>query len=126
MLMKKALKGELPLIAAAKQLQDEIMSPSLTPPDEGDGVLAAERRAVRRVQEGGAAGGRHGDAALRREARRTEQEVLAYLADLVIDAYASESAVLRAIAAAMARRQMPRCTSMPRRCSRTKRPAASS
>ena len=30
MLMKKALKGELPLIAAAKRLQDEIMSPSMS------------------------------------------------------------------------------------------------
>ena len=30
MLMKKALKGELPLIAAAKALQDEIMSPSMS------------------------------------------------------------------------------------------------
>ena len=29
MLMKKALKGELPLLAAAKALQDEIMSPSM-------------------------------------------------------------------------------------------------
>ena len=40
MLMKKALKGDLPLIAAAKALQDEIMSPSMSVPDDGDGVLA--------------------------------------------------------------------------------------
>ena len=30
MLMKKALKGELPLMPAAKALQDEIMSPSMS------------------------------------------------------------------------------------------------
>ena len=58
MLMKKALKGDLALIPAAKQLQDEIMSPSLALPDDGDGALADEARAVRRLQEGGAAGGR--------------------------------------------------------------------
>ena len=48
MLMKKALKGELPLIPAAKALQDEIMSPSMSVPDDGDGVLAAERAPSRR------------------------------------------------------------------------------
>ena len=69
MLMKKALKGELPLMPAAKALQDEIMSPSMSVPDDGDGVLAAEARAVRRVQEGRADGRRHRDAALRHEAR---------------------------------------------------------
>src|SRR5687767_14408755 len=36
MLMKKALKGDLPLMAAAKALQDEIMSPSMTMPDDGE------------------------------------------------------------------------------------------
>src|SRR5688500_1140454 len=45
MLMKKALKGDLPLMAAAKALQDEIMSPSMAMPDDGDSVLSAEARA---------------------------------------------------------------------------------
>src|SRR5215213_8468897 len=45
MLMKKAMKGELPLMQAAKALQDEIMSPSMSMPDDSDGVLAAEARA---------------------------------------------------------------------------------
>ena len=45
MLMKKALKGELPLMQAAKALQDEIMSPSMSVPDDSDGALAAEARA---------------------------------------------------------------------------------
>ncbi len=99
MLMKKALKGELALIPAAKQLQDEIMSPSLTPPDEGDGVLVGERRACGVFKKvvllvAGTAMQRYG------AKLEQEQEVLTYLADLVIDAYTSESAVLRAIAAA--------------------------
>ena len=34
MLIKKALKGDLPLIAAARTLQDEIMSPSMSMPDD--------------------------------------------------------------------------------------------
>jgi alkylation response protein AidB-like acyl-CoA dehydrogenase len=99
MLMKKALKGELALIPAAKQLQDEIMSPSLAPPDEGDGVLVGERRACGVFKKvvllvAGTAMQRYG------AKLEQEQEVLSYLADLVIDAYTSESAVLRAIAAA--------------------------
>ena len=68
MLMKKALKGELPLIAAAKQLQDEIMSPSLSMPDD-DGRGAGRREPGRGgVQEGRPDAGRHRDAAIRREA----------------------------------------------------------
>ena len=126
MLMKKALKGDLPLIAAAKQLQDEIMSPSMALPEDDDGVLGDETRAVRRVQEGGADGRRHGDAALRREARQ-EQEVLSYLADILIDTYAAESAVLRAQAAAAdASGRTPICTPMLRGSTSTRRRAASS
>ena len=54
MLMKKALKGELPLIPAAKRLQDEIMSPSMAAARRR--WRAAGRRGARggRVQEGGA------------------------------------------------------------------------
>jgi hypothetical protein len=97
MLMKKALKGELALIPAAKQLQDEIMNPSLTPPGDGDGVLAAELRACGMFKKvvllvAGTAMQRYG------AKLEQEQEVLTYLADLVIDAYTAESAVLRAMA----------------------------
>ena len=102
MLMKKALKGELALIPAAKQLQDELMSPSLMPPDDGDGVLVGERRACGVFKKvvllvAGTAMQRYG------AKLEHEQEVLTYLADLVIDAYTSESAVLRAIAASHAK-----------------------
>ena len=100
MLMKRALKGELPLIAAAKALRDEIMSPSPLGIDALDEApLAAEARAVDAFRKAallaaGAAMERHG-------ARlQEEQEVLLWLADILIDTFAADSAVLRARAAA--------------------------
>ncbi|MBM3807409.1 MAG: acyl-CoA dehydrogenase [Acidimicrobiia bacterium] len=95
MLMKKAVKGELPLLAAAKALQDEIMSPSMGVPDDGDGVLAAEARAVAACKKvvlmvAGTAMQRYG------QKLEQEQEVLSFLADILIDAYSADSAVLRA------------------------------
>src|SRR5204863_1188416 len=45
MLARKAVKGDLPIIAAAKALQDELLSPPASPPAD-DTVLAEERRAV--------------------------------------------------------------------------------
>ena len=98
MLMKKALKGELPLMAAAKALQDEIMSPAMSVPDDGDGVMTAESRACTTFKKvvllvAGTAMQRFGTKL------EQEQEVLSYLADILIDTYAAESAVLRAKAA---------------------------
>ena len=98
-LLKKAARNELPLIAAARQLQDEIMSPSLSVPEESDEPLAEERRAVTAFKKvvlmvAGTAMQRYG------EALQHEQEILGLLADLLIDTYAAESAVLRAVDAA--------------------------
>ena len=95
MLMKKALKGELPLMAAAKALQDEIMSPSMSMPDDGEGALSAETRACATFKKvvlliAGTAMQRYGTKI------ESEQEVLSYLADILTDTYTSESAVLRA------------------------------
>jgi hypothetical protein len=95
MLMKKAMKGELPLMQAAKALQDEIMSPSMSMPEEPDSALAAEARACGAFKKvvllvAGTAMQRYGTKL------EGEQEVLSYLADILIDTYASESAVLRA------------------------------
>src|SRR5690349_14171088 len=44
MLIRRALAGDLPLIAAAKALQDELLSPPAMPPAD-DSTLADERRA---------------------------------------------------------------------------------
>ena len=99
MLMKKAVKGELALIPAAMKLQDEIMSPSMSMPDDAEGALAAEARAVAAFKKvvlliAGSAMQKYG------EKLQDEQEVLTYIADIVIDTYAADSAVLRAQAAA--------------------------
>jgi alkylation response protein AidB-like acyl-CoA dehydrogenase len=95
MLIRRALKGELPLIAAAKRLQDEILSPSLGTAF-GDGApLEEESRAVGAFKKValmvvGTAMQTYGD-------RLTdEQEVLSLAADIISDIYAAESALLRA------------------------------
>ena len=96
MLIRRALKGELPLVAAAKRLQDEILSPSLPAGRPGDGApLDDERRAVGAFKKValmvvGTAMQTYGDKLT------DEQEVLSYAADIIADIYAAESAVLRA------------------------------
>jgi alkylation response protein AidB-like acyl-CoA dehydrogenase len=96
MLAKRAVKGTLPIIAAARQLQDEILTPSLPEP-AGDDPLDGARRAVTSMKKTAlmvlgtamqAYGAKLAD----------EQEVLMRTADIVIDLFAAESAVLRAAA----------------------------
>jgi alkylation response protein AidB-like acyl-CoA dehydrogenase len=94
MLIRRALKGELPLIAAAKRLQDEVLSPSAST-GFSDGELDEELRAVSAFKKValmviGTALQTYG------EALTDQQEVLSYAADILIDIYSSESAVLRA------------------------------
>ncbi|OFW06983.1 MAG: hypothetical protein A3I61_03080 [Acidobacteria bacterium RIFCSPLOWO2_02_FULL_68_18] len=99
MLVRRGVKGDLPLIAAARRLQDELLAPSSPAArlDEG-GPLDEEARAAGAFKKvalmvlGTAMqtfGQKLGD----------EQEVLGYAADILIDTYAAESAVLRARAA---------------------------
>ena len=94
-LIRRALKGGLPLIAAARRLQDEIMSPPALP-DESDAPLAEQRRAVGAFKKTaimvlGLAMQRFG------EKLTEEQEVLSWAADILIDTFAAESAVARAL-----------------------------
>jgi alkylation response protein AidB-like acyl-CoA dehydrogenase len=98
MLVRRGVKGELPLIAAARRLQDEVLSPSIQSDGDGDAPLAAEARLVASFKKValmavGTALQTFGD---RLEA---EQEVLGFAADVLIDTYAAESAVVRASAA---------------------------
>jgi alkylation response protein AidB-like acyl-CoA dehydrogenase len=99
MLIRRALKGELPLIAAAMRLQDELLSPSLPSASLGDGAaLDDELRAVGAFKKValmvlGTAMQTYG------EKLTDQQELLSFAADLFIDTYAAESAVLRARAA---------------------------
>ena len=97
MLARRAVKGDLPLIPAAKALQDELLSPPAAPSLD-DGALAEERRAVAAFKKValmvlGLAmqtfGAKLSD----------EQEVLMHAADILMDVFAADSAVLRAQAA---------------------------
>jgi alkylation response protein AidB-like acyl-CoA dehydrogenase len=94
MLARRALKGDLGLIPAAKALQEELLgSPSIPPAD--DAALAGERRAVDAFKKTalmmlGLAMQTYG------QKLSDEQEVLTHIADIVIDTYSAESAVLRA------------------------------
>jgi alkylation response protein AidB-like acyl-CoA dehydrogenase len=103
MLIRKALKGELPLVAAAKKLQDELLTPSAPSLSFGDGGrLEEETRAVAAFKKVvlmvlGTAMQTYG------QKLTDEQEILSYLADIVIDTYAAESALLRAKDAGSAR-----------------------
>lgn len=97
MLMKRAKSGTLPLIPAAKRLADEVLAgPSLREAPEGP--LGAEVLAVANAKKAFllAAG-----TAVQRfmDKLADEQEILAALADIVIDIYAMESATLRAMRA---------------------------
>jgi hypothetical protein len=103
MLIRRALKGELPLIAAAKRLQDEVLSPSIGSGGFTDeGVLDEEMRAVSAFKKValmviGTALQTYG------EKLTDEQEVMSFAADILIDLYAAESAVLRARASSASR-----------------------
>jgi alkylation response protein AidB-like acyl-CoA dehydrogenase len=106
MLARRALKGGLPLIPAAKRLMDEIMAPPSMEAGS-DAPLEAERRAVAAMKKValmvlGTAMQTYG------AKLQDEQEVLIAAADIVIDVYGSESALLRALRLADARSEAQR------------------
>ena len=92
-LLKQAMSGKLPLMPAIKKLMDEIMAgPSVAEPLEG--ALAAERTLVANAKKialfaAGAASQKY------MMALADQQEVMGTLADILIEVYAMESAVLR-------------------------------
>jgi alkylation response protein AidB-like acyl-CoA dehydrogenase len=98
MLMKRAMGGQLALIPAAMKLADEILAgPSFEEAPEG--VLAEETKVVANAKKMflQAAGG-----AVQkfREKLAEEQELIAALANIVMEVYAMESCLLRAQKAA--------------------------
>jgi alkylation response protein AidB-like acyl-CoA dehydrogenase len=100
MLAKRAGKNELPLIAAAKALQEELLGPPSMPTAD-DTILADERRSSDAFKKTalmvfGMALQTYGSKIA------DQQEVLMHTADILIDVYAAESAVLRAMAASAA------------------------
>src|SRR5262249_22332354 len=93
MLMKRALSGALPLLAAGAKLQEEILSaPSLEESSGGawaaeDTMLSGAKKAL--LLAAGAPMQKY------RERLADEEEIVAALADIVIEIYAAESALLR-------------------------------
>jgi alkylation response protein AidB-like acyl-CoA dehydrogenase len=93
-LLKRAMSGQLPLMPAIKKLMDEVLSgPSMS--EELEGPLAEERKLVGQAKKLGlfASG-----AATQKymQAIQDQQEIMGAIADMTIESYALESAVLRA------------------------------
>lgn len=90
--LRKAMKGELPLLQKAQQLQEELMM--LMPEEPGDEPLAQEKLLVKNAKKiglmaAGMAAQKFG------KALEKEQEILVNIADIISNAYAMESALLR-------------------------------
>jgi len=92
-LLKRAMSGQLPLMPAIKKLMDEVLSgPSHG--DELEGALADERKLVAQAKKlglfvAGSATQKY------MQAIQDQQEVMGAIADMTIEIYAMESAVLR-------------------------------
>jgi len=93
-LLKRAMGGQIPLLPAIKKLMDEVLSgPSMN--DGPEGTLAAERAMVANAKKialfaSGAASRKYMQQLV------DHQEIMGALADIVIETYAAESALLRA------------------------------
>jgi len=93
-LMKRAMAGQLPLLAAIKKLTDEVMSgPSAA--EERPGPLAAERQLLANMRKqtllaAGAASQKY------MMGLADQQEIMGALADCIMEVFALESCILRA------------------------------
>ena len=90
--LRKAMKGELPLLQKAQALQEELMM--LMPEEVGEGILDQEKYLVKNAKKiallmMGLAAQKYG------KALEKEQEVLVNIADVISNVYAMESALLR-------------------------------
>ena len=93
-LLKRAMSGQLPLMPAIKRLMEEVLAgPSSDSID--DDVFAAERKIVSNAKKMGLLAA--GVASQKyMQAIQEHQEVMGTIADIVIEIYAMESALLRA------------------------------
>jgi alkylation response protein AidB-like acyl-CoA dehydrogenase len=93
-LLKRAMTGQLPLMPAIKKLMDEVLSGPSTSEDV-EGPLPDEQKLVAQAKKLGlfAAG-----SATQKymQAIQDQQEIMGAIADMTIETYAMESAVLRA------------------------------
>jgi alkylation response protein AidB-like acyl-CoA dehydrogenase len=93
-LLKRAMSGQLPLMPAIKKLMDEVIS-GATADDGGDGSFAEERKLVASAKKMGLfAAGMASQKYM--QAIQDQQEIMGAIADMAIESYAMESAVLRA------------------------------
>ena len=94
-LMKSALSGKLALLPAAQALMDEILTPQMAGFDDDEGLLAAEQKLAKNAKKVGLM--TLGTAAQKYMLKLgDQQEILIGIADIIMDAYAMESAILRA------------------------------
>ena len=93
-LLKRAMSGQLPLMPAIKKLMDEVFSGAAAE-GNGDGSFTEERKLVASAKKMGlfAAG-----VATQKymQALQDQQEIMGAIADMAIETYAMESAMLRA------------------------------
>ncbi|HHY59010.1 MAG TPA: acyl-CoA dehydrogenase [Clostridia bacterium] len=91
-LLRKAMKGEVPLLGAAQKLQSELLSLMPVAPEGVLGVEFAKLANMKKMflMTAGIAAQKLG------MALKDEQEILINAADMVIEIYAAESALLRA------------------------------
>ncbi|HKB69137.1 MAG TPA: acyl-CoA dehydrogenase family protein [Pyrinomonadaceae bacterium] len=93
-LMKSALSGKLKLLPAAQALMDEILTPQIMGFDDDEGLLAAETKLAKNAKKVGLM--MLGTAAQKYLLTLgDQQEILIGIADIIMDAYAMESAILR-------------------------------
>ncbi len=102
MLLRKAMKGDLPLFQAAKALQEELMGIPSFDTEAELGLLDPEKKLVANLKKiclfvAGVAAQKFG------KHLAEQQAVLMRLADLAIQAYVAESTVLRALKDAASR-----------------------
>src|SRR3989441_1900026 len=95
-LMKAAMSGRLALLPAAQGLMDEILNPSMPSFDTDESLLVAEQKLAKNAKK--VALMTLGTAAQKYMMRLAEQqEILMGVADIIIDTYAMESAILRTL-----------------------------
>ena len=93
-LMKSALSGKLALLPAAQALMDEVLTPQMASLDDDEGLLAAETKLAKNAKKVGLM--TLGTAAQKyMMTLGDQQEILIGIADIIMDAYAMESAILR-------------------------------
>ena len=94
-LMKSALSGNLALLPAAQALMDEVLSPQMASFDDDDTLLAAEQKLTTNAKK--VALMTLGTAAQKYMMKLgDQQEILMGIADIIMDTYAMETAILRA------------------------------